>query len=118
VQNWLDISADRGLSSFDVRHQLQANFIWTSPVAGPGNSIASDSKLGRLHKDWQLSASVTAQTGNPLTARVLGVGTQLAQTGGVGNNRAEATGEAIDAGRGLFHLDAFTTSANGCFVSA
>ncbi len=118
IQNWLDISADRGLSSFDVRHELQASFVWTSPVAGPGNAIAADSKLGRLLKDWQLSGSVTAQTGNPLTARFLGNTTQLAQTGGTGNNRAEATGEPIDTGSGFFNLDAFTVPATGTFGNA
>ena len=72
AQNWLDVAAERGLSSFDVRHQFQASFVWTSPVAGPGSHMAADSKIGRLLKDWQLSGSLTAQTGNPLTARVLG----------------------------------------------
>jgi hypothetical protein len=115
IQNWLDISADRGLSSFDVRHEFQTSFVWTSPIAGPGNSVAADSKLGRLLKDWQLSGSITAQTGNPLTARVLGNGTRLAQTGGTGNNRAEATGGSIDSGGGFFNLNAFTVPANGVF---
>jgi trimeric autotransporter adhesin len=118
IQNWEDISADRGLSCFDVRHELQTSFVWTSPVAGPGNTIAADSKLGRLLKDWQLSGSVTAQTGNPLTARVLGNTTQLAQTGGTGNNRAEATGAPIDAGSGFFNLDAFTLPASGTYGNA
>ncbi len=72
AQNWLDIAAERGLSSFDVRHELQASFVWTSPVAGPGSHMAADSKVARLLKDWQLSGAITAQTGNPLTARVLG----------------------------------------------
>jgi hypothetical protein len=109
AQNWLDLAAERGLSSFDVRHELSANFIWTSPVAGPGSRFAADSKLGRLLKDWQLSGLLTAQTGNPLTARVLGNSQRLAQTGGVGSGRAEATGLPIDTGSGFFNLDAFTS---------
>ncbi len=92
AQNWLDIAAERGLSSFDVRHELTGSFVWTSPIAAPGNRVASDSKTGRLLKDWQLSGSITAQTGNPLTARQLGNTAQLAQTGGTGSERAEATG--------------------------
>jgi trimeric autotransporter adhesin len=118
VQNWQDIQADRGLSCFDVRHELQTSFVWTSPVAGPGNRIASDSKVGRLLKDWQLSGSVTAQTGNPLTARVLGNTTQLAQTGGTGNDRAEATSAPIETGSGFFNLDAFTLPASGTYGDA
>ena len=118
AQNWLDIAAERALSSFDVRHEFQANFVWTSPVAGPGSRIASDSKVGRLLKDWQLSGGITAQTGNPLTARVLGNTQQLAQTGGTGKGRAESTGVPIDSGGGFFNLDAFTTPLNGTFGNA
>jgi hypothetical protein len=118
VQNWLDIAGDRGLSSFDVRHQLQTNFVWTSPIAAPGSRVAAESKVGRLLKDWQLSGAVTAQTGNPLTARVLGNTTQLAQTGGTGNNRAEATGEPVNTGTGFFNLNAFTLAPAGTFGNA
>lgn len=118
VQNWNDIEADRGLSSFDVRHELQATFVWTSPIAGPGNRVASDSAVGRLLKDWQFSGGVTAQTGNPLTARVLGNQTQLAQTGGTGNDRAEATGEPIESGSGFFNLNAFTVPPEGVYGDA
>jgi len=118
AQNWLDISAERGLSSFDVRHQLSANFVWTSPVAGPGNHMASDSVTGRLLKDWQISGGITAQTGNPLTARVLGNSQELAQTGGAGSGRAEATGAPIDAPSGFFNIDAFSVPATGTFGNA
>jgi hypothetical protein len=118
AQNWLDIAAERGLSSFDVRHELQASFVWTSPVAAAGSRIAADSKLGRLLKDWQLSGSVTAQTGNPLTARVLGNTAQLAQTGGIGSQRAEATGLPVDSGTGFFNLAAFTIPPAGSYGNA
>lgn len=118
AQNWLNIAAERGLSSFDVRHELSASFVWTSPVAGPGSRIASDSKVGRLLKDWQLSGSLTAQTGNPLTARELGNTQQLAQTGGTGSGRAEATGLPIQSSTGFFNLAAFTTSPPGAYGDA
>jgi hypothetical protein len=118
AQNWLDISAERGLSSFDVRHQLSANFVWTSPVGGAGSSISPDSKAGKLLKDWQLSGQLTAQTGNPLTARVLGNAQQLAQTGGVGRGRAEATAEPLDSSSTFFNLNAFTTPPVGFYGNA
>jgi trimeric autotransporter adhesin len=118
AQNWLDVAAERGLSSFDVRHQFQASFVWTSPVAGPGSHMAPDSKTALLLKDWQLSGSLTAQTGNPLTARVLGNTQQLAQTGGVGSGRAEATGQPLDSGSGFFNLNAFGTAPVGSYGNA
>lgn len=118
AQNWLNISAERGLSSFDVRHELTANFVWTSPVGGPGSRIPSDTKLGRLLKDWQVSGSINAQTGNPLTARVLGNTTQLAQTNGTGSQRADATGLPVESGVGFFNLGAFAVPAQGTYGNA
>jgi hypothetical protein len=117
AQNWLDIAAERGLSSFDVRHQLQTGFVWTSPIAGPGSHVATDGKVGRLLKDWQLSGNITAQTGNPLTARVLGNTQQLAQTGGIGSGRAESTGQSI-SGDLFFNLNAFTIPPAGAYGNA
>lgn len=118
VQNWLDISADRALSSFDVRHELQGSFVWTSPIAGPRSQIAADSKLGKLLKNWQLTGSLTAQTGIPLTARVLSNTEELAQTGGTGSQRADATGLPINGGTGFFNTGAFTVPPNGNFGNA
>ncbi len=118
AQNWLDLAAERGLSSFDIRHQFSLNFVLTSPIAGPGSRVPADSKLGRLLKDWQLSGGITAQTGNPLTARVLGNSQQLAQTGGTGKGRADTTGEPITEGPGFFNLNAFTTVPSGQYGNA
>ncbi len=118
AQNWQNIAAERGLSSFDVRHELTANFVWTSPVAGPGSHMASDSKLARLLKDWQLSGALTAQTGNPLTARVLGNTTQLAQTNGAGSQRANSTAQPIESATGFFNLDAFAVPPQATFGNA
>lgn len=118
AQNWLDIAAERGLSSFDVRHEFQTSFVWTSPAGAGKSRIAADSKLGRLLKDWQISGSITAQTGNPLTARVLGNTAQLAQTGGIGRGRADATGEGIDSGGEFFNLNAFAVPPAGAYGDA
>jgi hypothetical protein len=118
AQNWLDLSAERGLSNFDIRHQFTMSFVWTSPIAGPGSHVAADGKVGRLLKDWQISGTITAQTGMPLTARVLGNAQQLAQTSGVGSERASATGEPIEAGSGFFNMAAFAVPATGTYGDA
>lgn len=118
AQNWLNLSAERGLSSFDVRHQLSTDFVWTSPAGDAKSRIRPDTAAGRLLKDWQLSGRVQAQTGNPLTARVLGNGQQLAQTGGVGSGRAQATGLPIDSSSAFFNLAAFTVAPAGSYGNA
>jgi trimeric autotransporter adhesin len=86
-------------------------------VAGPGSHISAESVAGRLLKDWQFTGAVTAQTGNPLTARVLGNSQQLAQTSGTGSGRAEATGESISGGE-FFNLGAFTVPVTGTYGDA
>ncbi|HEX4748729.1 MAG TPA: TonB-dependent receptor [Bryobacteraceae bacterium] len=118
AQNWLDISAERGLSSFDIRHQLTTNFVYQSPIGTPTSRIPSDTKLGKALENWQLSGAITAQTGLPLTARALGNTSQLAQTGGTGSERAEATGESIESSTGFFNLSAFTVPAAGTYGDA
>ena len=119
AQDWRNISAERGLSSFDIRHQFTLGFVWTSPVAGPGNHMSGESKAGRLLKDWQLSGNLTAHTGTPLTARVLGNTAQLAQTGGIGSERADSTGQLISGGAGqFFNINAFTVPQSGTYGDA
>lgn len=106
AQNWLNLAAERGLSSFDRRHSFDMNWVLTSPLTG------------RLWKDWQLSGGLRAQTGAPLTARILGNTASLAQTGGVGSGRAQATGADISSGSGFFNLAAFTVPPAGQFGNA
>jgi hypothetical protein len=118
AQNWLDLAAERGLSSFDRRHSFDMNWVWTSPAGNAGSRIAGTGLAGRLLRDWQLSGTVTAQSGTPLTARTLGNTAKLAQTGGIGSGRAEATGLDLAAATGFFNLAAFTTPPPGEFGNA
>ncbi len=118
AQNWQDISAERGLSSFDRRQVFNLGWVLTSPIATGTSRVVATSWQGRLLKDWTLSGSLTAETGTPLTARILGNGAQLGQTGGVGSGRANATGESLDSSTGFFNLLAFTVPTPGEFGNA
>jgi hypothetical protein len=94
------------------------NWVLTSPVGNPGSRIVADKLAGRLLRDWTLSGSVVAQTGTPLTARVLGNTARLAQTGGIGSGRADSTGLDLAAANGFFNLAAFTAPPAGEFGDA
>lgn len=118
AQNWLDLAAERGLSSFDRRDTFTWNWIYTSPFGTATSRVNGSSLAGRLLRDWQLSGGLTAETGTPLTARVLGNTAVLAQTGGVGSGRAEATGESLASATGFFNLAAFTIPPAGEFGNA
>ena len=118
AQNWLDLSAERGLSSFNRTHVFDTNWLLTSPAGSRATRGAPGNLLTRVLREWTLSGSLTAQTGTPLTARVLGNGSQLAQTGGTGSRRADATGLPVTGGSGFFNLAAFAAPANGALGNA
>ena len=118
AQNWLDLAAERGLSSFDRGHSFDMNWVWTSPAGNPGSRISGSGLAGRMLRDWQLSGSITAQTGTPLTARTLGNTARLAQTGGIGSGRADATGLDLASATGFFNPAAFAAPPVGAFGDA
>ena len=113
AQNWQDLSAERGLSSFNRAHVFDTNWLLTSPIGSRATRGAPGGVLTRALREWTLSGSLTAQTGTPLTARILGNGTQLAQTSGTGSRRADATGLPVNSGGGFFNPAAFAVPANG-----
>lgn len=118
AQNWLDLSAERGLSSFDRRHSFDMNWVLTSPWGGVGSRLAPGGLAALLLRDWQLSGGITVQSGTPLTARVLDSSAQLAQTGGTGSKRADATGQSLSTGSGFFNLAAFSVPPPGVLGNA
>jgi hypothetical protein len=119
VVQFLDNRAlERGLSSFDVRHNLNAGFQLSSPV-GVRGLLRNGGWKTQLLKSWNMNGSFNATTGTPLTAKVSG---NLSNTGGLaggGSLRAEATGLPIHAdGQPYFNTLAFTTPASGQFGNA
>jgi hypothetical protein len=118
AQQFNDISAERGLSSFDRRQVLTLNYLWQSQVGGANSFLANHKFATEALKDWVIAGSVTAETGTPLTARVLGNLSDTAGTGNVGSGRAEATGLPIESGSGLFNLAAFTIPPAGQYGDA
>jgi hypothetical protein len=118
VQNPLDLSAERALSTFDRRHNLSLTYLLSSPVGIHGLWRTGGWKTKAL-TGWMLNGTFTANSGSPLTATVSG---NLANTGGTaafGSGRAEATGLPISAaGDPYFNLAAFTTPPAGEYGNA
>jgi hypothetical protein len=108
AQDDRNLALERGLSAFDRRHALTFN------------TMASAPWRNRWLRDWSLTASLTAQTGAPLTARVLGQAADAAGSGATGSGRADSTGASIaprHAGE-PFNLAAFRLPAPGFFGTA
>src|SRR5262249_39863127 len=108
AQNNNDLHAERGLSSFDMRHQLTLNYVLTSPFGPSAALIPATGWTARLLADWTVSGGLTYHTGTPITARVLGNRSDTVGSGVVGSGRADATGLPVNSGDGFFDLLAFT----------
>ncbi len=115
AQNDKDLSAERGRSSFDQRHALNWTYMITSPVRETGSLFKNSAVARKAFKDWNLSGGLTASSGTPLTARVLGNQADAAGTGATGAGRADATGQGINAGSGFFNLLAFAIPLSGTY---
>ncbi len=117
AQDDTNLAAERALSSFDRRHQLSFNGMYSSPVTGVRTRNLPQWAVTTL-RDWNMSFGVTAQTGTPYTARVLGTASDAGGTGAVGSARADATGLPIVSSSGYFNLLAFSVPASGTFGNA
>ncbi len=71
AQNPFDISADRGLSSFDQRHKFTGNWIYDLPF-GENRRFVPKGALRHVIDGWQWSGDFTVGSGLYFTPRVLG----------------------------------------------
>jgi hypothetical protein len=69
VQDPGNLSAERGLSSFDVRHQFRAFYMYELPF-GDRKRWATTGWEKAVLGAWRFSGSFSARTGTPYTARV------------------------------------------------
>ncbi|HSB13583.1 MAG TPA: hypothetical protein VLE22_03940 [Bryobacteraceae bacterium] len=118
AQDPFDLSAERGLSSFDQRHSLDATFILTSPFGGGPAAVHMEGLSRRLLEDWTLGGGMALHSGTPLTAQVRGNRSDTGGTGVVGSGRADASGMPVDAGSGFFNREAFTVPPSGRYGNA
>jgi outer membrane receptor protein involved in Fe transport len=94
AQNPFDISADRGLSSFDQRHKFTGNWIYDLPF-GENRRFLQKGPVSYILAGWQWSGGFTVASGLPNTIRVLG-GTLDIDRGVSGSLRANVVaGESI-----------------------
>ena len=94
AQNAFDISADRGLSSFDQRHKFTGNWIYDLPI-GENRRFSPKGAWSGIFGGWQWSGDFTVGSGLYFTPRVLGGGLDISR-GVSGSLRANAVaGQSI-----------------------
>ena len=111
-----NLSLERGLSSFDQRHAFTLSYVLESPVGSSGSP--SKNLFETVFRDWNLTGGLTANSGTPFTAGVLGNQANTGGSGIVGSGRADATGLTVDSGSGFFNPFAFTTPPADRFGNA
>ncbi len=112
AQNYLDLQAERGLSSFDVRNKLLINHTYQLPFGEQRRWLNKGGTMGRAFGNWQISGITTIQSGTPSTAQILGNLSDRAGTAAISNLRADATGLPVALPRSQrTTLDFFSTAA-------
>jgi hypothetical protein len=99
AQNWRDLEAERGLSTFDQRQLLNFQIQYTTGMGLGGETLLRGRK-GILFKEWTFLTQITAGSGLPQTPIYL---TAVPGTGVTGTIRPDYTGAPIYAApSGLF----------------
>lgn len=117
AQDWLNLSAERGLSSFDSRHNLSVRFQYSTGMGRSGGTLLTG-WAGALLKDWTFGGDISLRSGAPFTAIV---GGNRSQVSGIAVNntvRADATGLPVDVSGMLFNTAAFTQPLAGQWGNA
>ncbi|HTC33073.1 MAG TPA: carboxypeptidase regulatory-like domain-containing protein [Bryobacteraceae bacterium] len=91
AQNWLDLSAERSLSTFDQRHVAAVQLQYTSGMGLAGGTLLSGWR-GTLLKEWTFLSTINAATGLPLTPNYLA---PVQGTGVTGALRPDYTGASV-----------------------
>ena len=116
AQNWLDLHAERSLSTFDQRHLLNLQLQYTSGEGLGGGTLMTGWR-GTLFKGWTVLTTIIAGTGLPETPVYLAA---VPGTGFTGTIRPDSTGASIYASPAGVHLNtaAYTAPLPGQWGTA
>jgi len=116
-----NLSAERGLSSFDQRHRFTADYLWELPFGHDKRWLTDSSVWRDIFGDWQWSGDWTIASGLPFTPRVLNNFADISR-GTNGTLRANVTGQPIALSNPTvaewFNTAAFAAPPGGQFGDA
>ena len=116
AQDWLNLNAERALSSFDQRHVASMQFQYTTGMGIKGGALMKGWK-GALFKEWTLSSQINRSSGLPLTPIYPST---VRSTGVTGPVRPDRTSEDIYNAPAGLHLNpaAYVAPAAGHWGNA
>jgi hypothetical protein len=122
AQNWQDLKAEEGNSSFDIRHSVSGTYLYELPF-GKDKFWVTSGTVSHILEGFSVSGTFTFATGTPLTPSYQAAPSSVA-CGTAGSLRPELTGQSVTAGGGSllqwFNPGAFTapTPANPSYPCA
>jgi hypothetical protein len=103
AQNWQDLLAEEGNSSFDIRHQVTGSFFYQLPFGRDKSYLSNGDWASELLGGWTVSGYYLFATGVPLTPLIAASAAEVERGthGSVRPNRVP--GVSIRAGGGHLH---------------
>jgi hypothetical protein len=98
AQDWHNLDAETAPSNFDQRHQINAQFQYTTGM-GVGGGALLDGVKGKLFKGWTVTGNVITGSGLPITPIIF---SPVSGSGVSGPLRPNLTGVSTDAPSGSF----------------
>jgi trimeric autotransporter adhesin len=77
AQNPLDLSAERGLSSFNQTQRLTADYLWELPFGQDKRWLSGKNPMRAIFGDWQWSGDWTIASGLPFTPHFVGLPVEI-----------------------------------------
>jgi hypothetical protein len=116
AQNWRDLHAERGLSTFDQRHLLTSTIQYTSGMGINGGTLLTGWR-GRILKEWAVAGQFSAGSGLPETPVLLAATNGSGVTGSLRPDRAIGSAGRAPAGHFL-NANSYASPSSGDFGDA
>ncbi len=115
AQNWQNLKAEEGNSSFDQRHKISGTYLFELPF-GKDKLWVTSGTAAHILEGFSISGSFTFATGTPLTPSYQAAQSSVA-CGTAGSLRPDLTGVSVTAGAGSL-LEWFNPAAFAAPVAA